>query len=52
MSYKEESFYPVEQDDTDVLDDAVESHELKDTERGGEGSSTLPVHRADRVSHY
>lgn len=34
--------YRVEQCDTEVLDDAVESHELEHTERCNEGRSTLP----------
>lgn len=40
---KEECIYWVEQDHTEVLDDAVESHELEHAEWCNEGSSTLPV---------
>lgn len=35
--------YRVEQRDTQVLDDAVESHELEDAERRNEGGSALSV---------
>lgn len=42
------SSYPVEQDDTDVLDDAVESHELKNAERCNESSSAFPLERKER----
>lgn len=40
---KQQSIYRVEQRDTEVLDDAVESHELEHTERCYEGSSALPL---------
>ena len=34
--------YRVEEGDADVLDHAVEGHELEDTERGDERRSALP----------
>lgn len=37
------SIHRVEQDDTDELDDAVESHELKHAERCYEGGPSLPL---------
>ena len=46
--YKEPGIYRVEQGDTEVLDDAVESHELENTEGRDEGSSTLSVDGKNR----
>lgn len=40
-------FYRVEQQDTEVLDDAVESHELEDAEGRDEGGPALSSQRKE-----
>lgn len=35
--------YRVKESDTDILDDAVEGHELEHTEGGDKSSTALPV---------
>lgn len=42
-------FYRVEQRDTEVLDDAVESHELEHAEGRDEGSPALSSQRKEMV---
>ncbi len=46
---KQQSIYRVEQRDTEVLDDAVQSHELEHAERCNEGSSALPVEEIKKI---
>lgn len=46
-----ESVYRVEQRDAEVLDDAVQSHELEDAEWCDEGSSALPSERKDALCY-
>lgn len=50
VEYRDQSStYPIKQDDTDVLDDAVESHEFKDAEWRDEGGPSLPL---ENIIHW
>lgn len=43
IDYRGSSTYRIEESDTDILDNAVEGHELEHTEGGDESSAALPV---------
>lgn len=46
---KQQSVYRIEQSNTEVLDDAVKSHEFEHTERSYKSGSTLPVERQTQL---